>query len=74
MEMMGGLSHWHLMSGIPIAQCDALNTESQAQITAISCPPYAAPFKFQTPVHHIGHLILAPKGYEFTRTCSSCGN
>jgi len=72
--MKGGLSLWHLMSGIPVAQCDALNTECQAQITAIAWPPYSAPFKFQSPAQHTAHLILAPKGYGFTRTYSSCGN
>jgi hypothetical protein len=49
--MMGGLSLWHLMLGIPDAQCDALHAECQAHITAISWPPYAVPFKFQCPAH-----------------------
>jgi hypothetical protein len=32
---------WHLMSDVPVMQCDAQNTEHQFQVTAFNDLPYA---------------------------------
>jgi hypothetical protein len=54
---------WHLTSGTPIIQCDAQHAKRSCIDNShlMTFLMLQLSFKFWSPIHHTGHLILVPK-------------
>lgn len=54
---------WYLTSGIPIVQCDIEHAKRSCidNSNLMAFLTLQLSFKFWSPIHHTGHLILAPE-------------
>jgi len=67
--MVYSSNFWHLTSGTPIMQCDAQHAKRSCIDNShlMACLTLQLSFKFWSPIHHMGHLILVAKELRSTQ-------